>query len=101
VFCLVKPLLGWHINKAFSINDNNNDNTLDLILLLLMLAGQWCCCCCCCSFCQPIKLVNKAKIYTAINPPGVLFEEGAENHHLPTAEEMQAYRKLLSRMRKL
>jgi hypothetical protein len=102
-------------------DDDNNNNTLDLILvndhkiqnikkntldliLLLILAGIYCCCCCCycCySFCQPIELVNKAKIYTVINPPGVLFEEGTEKHHEPTAEEIQAYRKLLSQIRKL
>lgn len=81
-------------------DDNNNNNTLDLILLLI-LAGLCWCCCCCCSFCPPRKLINKAKIYTAINPPGVLVEEATEKHHEPTAEEIQAYRKLLSHIQKL
>jgi hypothetical protein len=126
VFCLVKPLLAWHINNAFFITNNNNNNnendddddddndddendddnnnddddnnTLDLILLLI-LAGL--CCCCCCNFCQPRKLINKAKIYIATNPPGVLFEGGKEKHHEPTAEEIQAYMKLLRRAQKL
>jgi hypothetical protein len=120
VFCLVKPLLAWHLNNAFSItndndndndnedddfddddddnNNNNNNNTLDLILLLI-LAGL--CCCCCCNFCQPRKLINRAKTFIAINPPGVLVEGGQEKHHEPTAEEIQAYRKLLRRAQKL
>jgi hypothetical protein len=86
-------------NNNKNNNNNNNNDTLDLILLLI-LAGL-CCCCCCCNFCQPRKLINKAKTYTAINPPGVLVEEGTEKHHEPTAEEIRAYRELLRHTQKL
>ena len=83
--------------QSFLHYNIKNNNMLDLILLL-MLAGL---CCCCFGFCQPRKLVNKAKIYIAINPPGVLVEEGKEKHHEPTAEEIQAYRELVSHIQKL
>jgi hypothetical protein len=40
-------------------------------------------------------------MYIAINPPGVLVKEGIKKHHEPTAEEIQAYRELLSHIQKL
>jgi hypothetical protein len=40
-------------------------------------------------------------MYIANNPPGVLVEEGIEEHHEPTAEEIQAYRKLLQHIQEM
>jgi hypothetical protein len=68
---------------------------------LLVCVVCWCrhgLCCCCfrCSFCWPRKLINKAKKYVALNPPGVLIEGGIEKRHEPTVYEIEAYNKLRS-----
>ncbi|PNF35304.1 hypothetical protein B7P43_G04805 [Cryptotermes secundus] len=70
-------------------------------VFLLMSIVCWCkfgLCCCCfrCSFCWPRRLINKAKKYMALNPPGVLIEGGKEKRHEPTIYEIEAYNKLRS-----
>jgi hypothetical protein len=70
-------------------------------VFLLISVVCWCrhgLCCCCfrCSFCWPRRLINKAKKYMALNPPGVLIENGQEKRHEPTVYEIEAYNKLRS-----
>jgi hypothetical protein len=76
-------------------------NALTVLASLCLLIGIacWCrhgiCCCCCrCSFCWPRRLMNKAKEYSAINPPGVYFENGVKKRYQPTEYEKQAYSEL-------
>lgn len=69
-------------------------------LCLLVCLICWCrhgiCCCCCfrCSCCWPRRLINKAKKYVAINPPGVAYENGKEIRYEPTEYETEAYSEL-------
>lgn len=68
---------------------------------LLISVVCWCrhgLCCCCfrCSFCWPRRLINKAKKYMVLNPPGVSVEGGREKRHEPTVYEIEAYNKLRS-----
>lgn len=65
-----------------------------LISIVCWCRHGLCCCCFRCSFCWPRKLINKAKKYMALNPPGVLIEGGNEKRHEPTVYEIEAYNKL-------
>jgi hypothetical protein len=98
------------IKWIFGFNNSNTKiGTMQILKILAMIAFVfllisvvcWCrhgLCCCCfrCSFCWPRRLINKAKKYMALNPPGVLVEGGKEKRHEPTVYEIEAYNKLRS-----
>jgi hypothetical protein len=65
-----------------------------------MLTG-WCRCCFRWGFCWPRALLDKAKKYVALNPPGVLVEDGTETKHEPTTYENEAYEDLLNSLKQL
>lgn len=94
---------------GFKRSNTKIQNTMQVLKIIVMVAFAfllmsivcWCkfgLCCCCfrCGFCWPRRLINKAKKYMALNPPGVLIEGGKEKRHEPTLYEIEAYNKLRS-----
>jgi hypothetical protein len=63
---------------------------------LLIILSCWCrlgilCCCFRCSFCLPGMLINRAKRYTAVYPPGVCVVDGVKYKYEATEHEKKAY----------
>lgn len=66
----------------------------NLLKIIYCLFQGWCCCCLLCKSFKPKKIIEEAKIFLEVNPPGVFKHRGGVIYYEPSEKEKDCFDKL-------